>query len=146
MNATADAPDASLWREYADGGDLEICLTVEVKHLPKNHFTSTEDYPYPDAIICAVHSYNHKHPRPYAYLLVNADMTHVAIVYTSSHDKWRTRTIHDSRYGNSQKCYVIDRELLHIVPLKDNVLRTLGPDQLLLHVDACEPEEPQAPQ
>lgn len=146
MNATAAAPDASLWEEYADQGDLEICLTVEVKHLASNQFTCKEDYPYDQAIICAVHSYNHKHPRPFAYILVNAEMTHGAIVYSSTKDLWSTKTIHDSRYNNSQVCYVIDREHLIVQPLESGVLKTLGVNQISLHGPAGSPEEPPAHQ
>jgi len=146
MNATAAAPDASLWEEYADQGDLEICLTVEVKHLASNQFTCKEDYPYDQAIICAVHSYNHKHPRPFAYILVNAEITHAAIVYSSTSEVWQTKTIHDSRYNNSQLCYVIDRDLLIVVPLESDILNTLGVNQIVLHEPAKHPEEPPAPQ
>jgi hypothetical protein len=83
VNPTFYSPEPKAWKEYADGGDIEIGLRIEVKGLSAA-FTSDTDWPFPNFIVCAKHSFDRSRPRPYAYIAVNEARTHIAMVKSAS--------------------------------------------------------------
>lgn len=86
------------WKSHADSGDLFLLHRIEVKRLSVD-FTSRADWPYSDKfIVCAKHSWDRATPKPHAYLIFNAQMTHVAIVKGESRTKWNSERRKDSRY------------------------------------------------
>jgi len=104
------APRADDWQEYADQGDLEVLLRVEVKQLSAD-FTDAADWPFPDFMVCAKHSWDAANPKPYRYCYLNAAGTHMAILNPRKTRKsWWVVTRTDSRYDNiEQEFYVCDK-------------------------------------
>ena len=149
VTAARAAPDASLHKEYADSSDLEISLKIEVKQRHNVSFTCREDIPGGELIVCAVHSFTHN--PPFAYIHLDDDASHAAIIYSGDSDKWEKRRIHDKRYGDnySQMCYVTSAEHVHVAPFKDdhgrfNASETL--DLSRLRIDEKDPpQEPGVP-
>ena len=74
--------------DYADSGDLEIVQTIECKHRLNVDFTCREDYPYKTVFVDEAQRYDRKQPKPYAYMLLNKSMTHVALIRCTSAGKW----------------------------------------------------------
>ena len=95
---------------HTDDGDLYIQQRIEVKGLSRD-FTDGSDWPFKDFIVCAAHSYDRAKPKPYAYMILNKNRTHVAIVYGKSRPHWTTKFIKDSRYEDlTQEFYLIPVE------------------------------------
>lgn len=114
VNPIKKAPSADQWKEYVDGGDLEIRQRVEIKHISRN-FTGRQDWAFgDDFIVCARHSYDNAKPKPYAYIVVSGDYKACAIVPASTAQQWRVDKRGDSRYsGNySQEFYFCPIELV----------------------------------
>jgi len=144
VTATRIAPDASLHKEYADSGDLEISLRIEVKQRHNVSFTSRKDIPGGELIVCAVHSFNHN--PPFAYIHLDDDASHAAIILSSDSGKWVKRRIHDKRYGDnySQMCYVTNAQHVRVVPFKNDVSEVLDLSRLEI-AGKDPPPEPEAP-
>ena len=97
--------------EHTDDGDLFIQQRIEVKGLSAD-FTSGSDWPFRgEFIVCAAHSYDQAKPKPYAYMILNRNRTHVAIVYGKSRPHWTTKRIKDGRYEDmTQEFYLCPLE------------------------------------
>ncbi len=80
VRPTFERPDPSMMGEFADDGDLEIMQRVEVKRRQSLTFTSREDFPYQTLIVDACHCYDNAKPKPYAYVILNREMTAAFIV------------------------------------------------------------------
>lgn len=92
------APTHADWKEYADEGDLEISLRVEVKRISRN-FSGPGDWPFgTDFIVCAFHAWERAAPKPAMFWILSQDGTTAAVVRGSSRDKWRVEKRGDSRY------------------------------------------------
>ena len=99
------------WKSCRDDGDLEVYKNnnkyrVEVKGLSAD-FTCAEDWKYGNKfIVCAKHSYDQAKTKPYAYMILNKNRTHVAIVKTTTKNDWYVEYRKDSRYNDfGQECY-----------------------------------------
>jgi hypothetical protein len=75
VRPTFERPSVERMADYADGGDLEIVQRVEVKRRIGLTFTSRDDFPHDTVIVDACHCYDRAVPKPYAYLILNRDMT-----------------------------------------------------------------------
>jgi len=97
--------------EHTDDGDLFIQQRIEVKGLSAD-FTNGADWPFgAEFIVCAAHSYDRAKPKPYAYMILNRNRTHVAIVYGKSRPHWTSKRIKDGRYEDmTQKFYLCPLE------------------------------------
>lgn len=102
MPATT-AKDPSQWEAHADAGDILLAQRVEVKRL-SIQFTSPQDWPFGDKfIVCAKQSWDRAQPKPYAYIILSADMNHAAIVKGDTQDKWYVEKRQDTRYQTIQQ-------------------------------------------
>jgi hypothetical protein len=81
-------PDPSVRDEYGDDGDIQIVQRVEIKRRPGIHFTGRDDFPYPSIIVDVAHAWDRAHPKPYAYMIFNDDMTHCCIVKGDTSKHW----------------------------------------------------------
>ena len=102
INPMVKSETHSEWRTHIDKGDLEIVVEgvpqrIEVKGLSTS-FTKMEDWKFPDFIICAAHSWDIADPKPLAYMLLNKERTHVAIVLGKDNPTWTKAKKHDKRY------------------------------------------------
>lgn len=103
---------------YNDNGDLEISHRIEVKQL-RTPFTCLDDWPFPIMLIVDKKHFDRTRPVPYAFWTLNPEMTHAAVVRTSSRDRWFEHTHGDIRYKNySQVSYACDMGCVQFVELK----------------------------
>jgi len=85
--------------EYGDSGDLEIMQRVEVKHRPRLTFTCKEDFPFRTLIVDVCHAYDRARPKPYAYIILNREMTVAFVVYCSTFKHWvRVRKLDTAKH------------------------------------------------
>jgi hypothetical protein len=106
INPTFKAPTRAEWRDYADGGDLEIAQRIEVKRRSFS-FTGREDFPYESFFVCAKHSFDRARPKPHAYVILSSDMAHAGIVYGKDSQLWTVERKQDTRrIGYSQEFYI----------------------------------------
>lgn len=107
----------SNYMNFVDDGDMFIYRNgekyrIEVKNLSAE-FTSREDWPFKDFMVCAKKAYDHATPKPYAYLIFNKSRTHMAVVKGDTSDSWATVQRTDSRYKNyTQEFYLCDLDLI----------------------------------
>lgn len=96
------------WRDGVDNGDLYIdgIGRCEVKHITKD-FTCLADWPLkPHFIVNARGPHDRADPKPVMYFIMNRGKTHVAIVKTSTFERWRVDTRTDyTTEGNPKKEY-----------------------------------------
>ena len=90
-------PNHESWKEGADTGDLLILRRVEVKQL-STVFTCLSDWPHKRFIVCAKHAWDRAAQKPEAFIILNAAMTHAAVVKKETQPYWTTGTVEDSRY------------------------------------------------
>ncbi len=118
------APTHSEWREYADNGDLHILKDeqswerTEVKHLGVC-FTCRDDWPFPDFIVCAKHSFDLADQKPRYYFIVSNDWKALAIVSTTKFDHWTQTERTDHRYENVKQTF-------YLCPLEDVAWRKIN--------------------
>jgi hypothetical protein len=79
----SDSYDNRLY--YQDNGDIRISLRIEVKGI-NTDFTCQEDFPYSHMFVCAKHSWDFAHPKPFGYVIYNKDQTHFAFVIGITND------------------------------------------------------------
>lgn len=120
---TSKAPEQKDWQAHADDGDLEIAQRIEVKALTCD-FTSRDDWPFPDFIVCAKHAYDNAKPKPYRICYLNKAMTHLAVLdCRKTHMEWVVKTVRDSRFDDrEQETYVCDKGLPQFVKLTNEEL------------------------
>jgi len=110
------------YMNFVDDGDMFIYRNgekyrIEVKNLSAE-FTCKEDWPFKDFIVCAKKSYDHATPKPYAYLILNKNRTHMAVVKGDTNPSWKTIQRVDSRYENyTQEFYLCDLDLINWIEL-----------------------------
>ena len=92
VNAVGKAPTVGERYQYTDGGDLEICQRIEVKHISAS-FTCAEDWPYAYMIVCNRATWDASTPKPHAVIHLNKEGTHAAIVKGSDFHLWQVRKI-----------------------------------------------------
>lgn len=109
-------PDTDSRHEFADGGDLGVIQRVEVKHRPTISFTSKEDFPYDTVIVDVKHSWDNARPKPFAYVICNAELTHCLFISSRTSDKW-TIVTRESR-GRPREHYECPIELVDVRRLK----------------------------
>lgn len=117
-------PPMSVRRTYAermqhvDNGDLYINQRIEVKRRGFN-FTGRHDFPFPDFIVCARHSFDNAVPKPFAYVIVSADYKTAGIALCEATQKyWTTDTLRDHRYDNvAQALYFCPLEHVKFIGL-----------------------------
>lgn len=118
VNPMTQAKTRAEWKDHRDEGDLTVAMRVEVKHLSAQ-FTCMNDWPFKDKfIVCARHSYDQAKQKPYAYVCMNRDKTHAAIVPGSTRSKWYVEERQDRRYeGVTQEFYLCPLDQIEFVSL-----------------------------
>ena len=97
-------PTAEERLEYMDSGDLfikknNITKRIEVKHSSRN-FLKKEDWIFKWFTVCAKHSFDMAKIKPSAYIILSCDYKGMAIVLTSTYNKWFPKYLPDKRYGD----------------------------------------------
>ncbi len=88
--------ESSDWRDHVDDGDIYISKgskehRIDVKHLGAE-FTSEKDYPYETMLIANSASVERANPFPLAYILLNKQATHIAIIWGKTRATWKDVT------------------------------------------------------
>lgn len=94
-------PDPSQMHQYSDNGDLEIIQRVEVKRRSFD-FTCKQDFLYNTVIVDSVHAYDRANPKPYAYVILNNDMTYAFVVECKTYPRWE-RITHMEKARNRER-------------------------------------------
>lgn len=90
--------------DYADNADLYLHQPLAVKHLSAV-FTSREDWPFRDFIVCAKHAWDHAKEKPTRFLLASKDMRFLAVVFSHTHSQWTVQARKDSRYDDMTQLF-----------------------------------------
>jgi hypothetical protein len=105
---------------FVDEGDIYMSdirggeqKRVEVKHLG-TQFTGADDWKFGDNfMVCARHSFDNADPKPYLYIYLSKDKTHIATLKGDTHKEWFVKTFTDKRYENmTQEFYICKTSLL----------------------------------
>ena len=114
------APSQDLVEDYLDGGDLRICVPVEVKHLSRD-FTCLEDWPFGDKfIVDAKDSYDRKKEQPARYIVVSKSMTHCAIVSVhATRPHWYAEPRSHQHYGTTKLYYFCPLKMVKFGAMED---------------------------
>jgi len=106
VRPTFERPSVERMSEFSDSGDLEIVQRVEVKRRQLLTFTSKSDFPYETIIVDACHCYDKAHPKPYAYIIFNREMTAAFIVDVKrTVSEWRRVEKRDRHKGRDRAFY-----------------------------------------
>jgi hypothetical protein len=105
VNASRLAPSRAAAADFADSGDLSMQVRLEVKHLTCD-FTSARDWPFGSKFIVTSKSAHDKAwPVPARYLIVNRQMTHVAVVKVADRERWTVEKRRDKVSGEMKDFY-----------------------------------------
>lgn len=119
VRPTFERPDTDAIAEFSDHGDLEIVQRVEVKRRVGLDFTSKDDFPYSTLIVDACHCFDKAHPKPYAYIIFNKDMSAAFVVNTKETMKeWKTTRRHDAKKARDRSFYECPVSLLSVVQIE----------------------------
>jgi hypothetical protein len=118
---TRKAPRHEDWKDYADSGDIWVISKrkwkrIEVKGLGYD-FTSAEDWPHRDFIVCAKHAWDRASIPASAFYYVNPAMTHMAMVNPSDREGWIVRDVTDGRHGVTQATYICSVAAVRFIEL-----------------------------
>jgi len=98
VNPTTVTPSYEERLNFVDGGDIYISQRIEVKALSAS-FTCADDWVFGDKfIVCAKHSFDNAKPKPFMYVYLNKERTHVAIVKSDTRSQWYVEQRKDARY------------------------------------------------
>lgn len=118
VRPTFERPNPSQRFDYSDSGDLEIVQTVEVKRRGFT-FTCKEDFPYPSTFVDTCHHYDKAHPKPYAYVHLNREMTAALIIEGRTRSHWSRSVVNVGSQGRVKELYVVALDYTQIVPISE---------------------------
>lgn len=117
IRPTLIRPDFESRNKFADSGDLEIRLRVEVKQR-SIAFTSVEDYPYPTVFVDEVFKVDRiKKGALWGYIIINAAKTHACCVKSETRKHWKKIVRFDNKDGQERSFYVCEKRLCHFCRL-----------------------------
>lgn len=114
IRPTFERPSPAQMGEYADEGDLEVLQRVEVKRRLTLTFTGKDDFPYESLIVDACHCFDRARPKPYAYVILNREMTVALVVRTATREAWTRTRKHDRQKGRDREFYECPLDLVTV--------------------------------
>jgi len=64
-------------------------------------------------MVCARHSYDNAVPKPYLYIYLSKEKTHIATLKGDTHAQWTVKTYKDKRYQDmTQEFYIAPINIL----------------------------------
>mgnify|MGYP003140581418 CR=1 FL=1 len=129
VNYSQVMPEQEPWSSYVDDGDIYLNIKVEVKQRKRMSWTCREDFPYDTIFVCAKASYQRSNPKPYAYICVDDDMSHCAVIYNGTFPEWEEFRMPDERYGENyvQTAYRVHKRFVVFKPIDDEILTLFEP-------------------
>jgi hypothetical protein len=112
-----ERPSVAEMADYGDGGDIEIVQRIEVKQRKTLTFTDKEDFPYPSLIVDACHCFDRASPKPYAYFILNREMTVAFLVMSDTSKQWKRVTKLDRFKNRNRDFYECPLDLVRVVAL-----------------------------
>ena len=98
VNPSLLAPSSEEWENYADNGDLEVSMRVEVKQSGYD-FTNKDDFPFKAPIVCGKNAWDRAMPKPRFIMLLNKAGTHYSLISADTREYWSVKELNDKRYG-----------------------------------------------
>ena len=118
INPSLLAPSAEEWESYADNGDLEISMRVEVKQSGYD-FTSATDYPFKEMIVYGKNAWDRAMPKPKYIMHLNKAGTHYSLMDVMLREHWFVEELPDKRYGPNytQEFYLcpVEKFAFHVI-------------------------------
>lgn len=111
VTALTYAPTAADAAKHIDNGDLFVVRreAVEVKRLGVS-FTSREDWPFREAFVANRASVERNEGRVMAYISLNKDMTHAAVIDSNTREHWYLTKVRASNTGNEEQFFACPLE------------------------------------
>lgn len=121
ISALTYAPTAADAVKHIDDGDLFVIRreAVEVKHLGVS-FTSREDWPFREVFVANRASVERKEGRVMAYVSLNKEMTHAAVIKATTRKHWYLTAVRASNTGNEEQFFACPLEYVWFTALADN--------------------------
>jgi len=111
-----EAKTQNEWKNHVDSGDLFVNFmgkdhVIEVKRL-SIFFTSKDDWVFGTKfIVCEKNSFDRRIIKPFMYIILNKNMTHIAVVMEATKNNWYIEKRTDKRYDNvTQEFYLVPLE------------------------------------
>lgn len=105
--------------QYQDSGDIEIRKRVEVKHrnIP---FTSRYDFPYSTVFVDEVYKIDRVPSKKQlaAYIILNKDATHAAIVDPATSEMWVVEEKFDPTHGEVRPTFACPVSLVQFLKIE----------------------------
>jgi len=109
-------PDSSQMSRYSDAGDIHIVQSVEVKRRVDMEFMERTDFRYDTIIVDTCSAFDRKRPKPYVYIIGNADMTAAFIVNVPlTQRKWTRVSKRDVKKDRVRDFYECPVDILEFV-------------------------------
>ena len=104
-------PDPSQRAGYSDSGDLRLLVTCESKHRPELTFHSKETFVYDTVIVDVCHAFDNKRPKPFYYVIWNADYTSFILIDVhKTKEHWVKTSRTPGRQGRQRSYYEVDKK------------------------------------
>jgi hypothetical protein len=104
--------------QFMDSGDLCVQAIIQVKRR-KLHFTSAEDYPYPTVYLDEDYKVKRVISKCLGWAVVNASMTHLAFIKSSSFHLWTTEIRYDKHARRECTTRACPKELAGFFPIAE---------------------------
>lgn len=125
INGLHYAPKYDERKQYSDLGDLCVLKRIEVKQYTSD-WTSMDDYPFQDALVCSKSSWDNAKEKPLGYIILNRLGTHAMMINHDSKMYWYEKEITDSRRNTTAPTYACPLEFIKFVNLEE-ILSELRP-------------------
>jgi hypothetical protein len=103
-------PSVKQAAEYADDGDIEIRLNIEVKQRSFS-FTCANDYPYSTVLIDHAAKINSTPAsKLYGYVIVDDDASHACFISASTRSYWTEVEHSSAKHANRRLSYCVPKE------------------------------------
>jgi len=102
----SDQPDVVVESERGESG--ELWLEVKSRDI---QFSSIEEFPHSTIMLETVSSYDAKHRKPDAVVVISQHTGYAFVIRTSTYGKWRIKLAEDHVRGIEDRFYVIDKKL-----------------------------------
>jgi hypothetical protein len=119
--AIQETPTAEARAAYADEGDIFAYgraprRRIEVKN-PRGLFTGPADWPWPHVFVASKEAADREGGSAAAYFIVNAGLTHAAVIHRRTREDWYVVSTAASNRGGTYPVYACPIELVEFVSL-----------------------------
>jgi hypothetical protein len=122
VKTTYVRPNFESRHDYVDKGDIILSGEgrIEVKYRQNLYFTDRGSYKYPTVFVDELRKIDKPDAEPLvAYIIVNSQRTHVAIIAADTRQKWTTIKRYDGRIGDHRRFCECPKEHVAFLCMND---------------------------